>query len=441
MVSFLTDPLLQKFVELKHSAISTRRIDLWLSTYLEEEYNVVISGAEPSSYFPEILDGLYRHAQYTKVWCNLRQQGDMLIPQALLLMVPTFLKSYLPIWDGSIGADAILGLLSYLPLQPFQGKYYPYSDSPENCQHHIDLYATYFDPAEKALARHGPQAYPKLLHCYTDLLRHWTAQPSQPPPNPSSSYPNRVPLEDLVSHVSTVSTSLLLSLPLPYTANTPLLSSILTFYTTLSTSSSPKRIPIILPTPHLSYLFAQTPSSTVLSRIAAIYANYKHAFDKHPTPISSYYPTVTTSAFNSYLRDLYNMLWASKALQPIDKSIAFFCSPSLRDQLNSYLSSLDHEYAVGIAFGLSHNALVASMSAAAWWALEEAEIERQGYDREAVNWHKGPVTQHSLETLEKNRGVGVPLLEYKKFVLDWLAERGIDGVRELMYATHAKLKR
>jgi centromere protein I len=67
MVSFLTDPLLQKFVDLNPSPIIVRRIDLWLSTCLEEEYEAISSGAETSAYLEELLDGLYRHTQYTNV--------------------------------------------------------------------------------------------------------------------------------------------------------------------------------------------------------------------------------------------------------------------------------------------------------------------------------------------------------------------------------------
>jgi len=67
LISFLADPLLQKFVALKPSTIIKTRIDLWLSTSLEEEYNAVKSGIPPSPYLSEILEGLVRQAHYTKV--------------------------------------------------------------------------------------------------------------------------------------------------------------------------------------------------------------------------------------------------------------------------------------------------------------------------------------------------------------------------------------
>ena len=69
LISFLTDPLLQKYVALKPSPVTSRRIDLWLSACLEEEYNAARSGIQISAYLSEILNGLHRQAQYTKVGC------------------------------------------------------------------------------------------------------------------------------------------------------------------------------------------------------------------------------------------------------------------------------------------------------------------------------------------------------------------------------------
>jgi centromere protein I len=131
----------------------------------------------------------------------------------------------------------------------------------------------------------------------------------------------------------------------------------------------------------------------------------------------------------------------AKALQGVSDSPAFHCSPVLREALNVYLADIDHEYAVGLAFGFSHSPLLASFSAAAWWALEEAEIEKQGYDRTMVEWHQGPVTQHSLQALEKNRGVSVGLWDYKLHTMEWMAARGLGGTRDVLFATSAKLKK
>jgi centromere protein I len=77
MISILSDPLLQKYVELKPSPMTSTRIDLWLSTCLENVYGTERVGTGDAQYLKEILEGLSLHAQYTKVrylsiGCNAR---------------------------------------------------------------------------------------------------------------------------------------------------------------------------------------------------------------------------------------------------------------------------------------------------------------------------------------------------------------------------------
>lgn len=67
LISFLTDPLLQKYVELKPSPIVSARTGLWLATCLEEQLGVVRHDAENTAFLGELFDGLLKHAQYTKV--------------------------------------------------------------------------------------------------------------------------------------------------------------------------------------------------------------------------------------------------------------------------------------------------------------------------------------------------------------------------------------
>jgi centromere protein I len=69
LISFLTDPLLQKFVELKPSPIISSRIDLWLATCLEEQYEAERQGMADGPVLSELLDGLLKHTTSTKV-CN-----------------------------------------------------------------------------------------------------------------------------------------------------------------------------------------------------------------------------------------------------------------------------------------------------------------------------------------------------------------------------------
>ncbi|KAJ4369805.1 Phosphate metabolism transcription protein [Neocucurbitaria cava] len=410
LISLLTDPLLQKYVDLKPSPIISTRLDLWLASCLEEQYEAERLNAGDAQYLTEVLDGLFKYAQYTKT----------LHPTVLV-----FLKEYLPIWNGQDNMDSILGLLSYIPIESF-----------------ADVYSAYLSPAEQALAGHGLDTHAKLIDFYTSLLQHQATLAMSKNDHHTTTTTHQI-LTDLTTHVAALSTSLLLSLP-PATGAT-LTSSILTFYELLSTSSKPHIIPIILPPMHLIYLLSQTPgSATTLSRVCGIIGSYKVSFDQHPKPVKDYYPASVTDSLNFCLRDLYNLLWVSRALNVVEqKSVGLYCHPALRASLKDYLSGLDREYAVGTAFGLSSNACLASSSAAAWRAAEEQEIEREGYDRNSIRYHQGPVSQRSLEVLKRKGGVCVDwdgAGGYKVFVLNWLAERGLAGIRQFMFATVTDLK-
>ena len=429
MISFLTDPLLQKYVELKPSPTVSARISLWLATCLEEQVNAASLNAEDPVLTAELLHGLLQHARYTKVSVTHSRNTAVLISlQTLLPIVPPFLKEYLRTWTGHYHVDVILGLLAYLPGSSFD-----------------DLYSDYFAPAERALSSRGLSSYTQLIDFYTELLQHRVSilalqQPERRQPALSS--PEQQFLNDSVSHVATFSTSSVLSLPQGVGAE--LLSAVLSYWELLSTSSKPHVIPILLPPMHLVYHLMQSSSTDVVSRICGIIGNYKQAFDAHPRPVKHYYPSEVTDGLNWCLRDVYNLFWVTRGLAVAEqKSVGMYCDPSLRPSLNSYLTGLNREYAIGHVFNLAYNAWLASMSAAAWHTLEEREVEQERHDRGNIRRHTGPVTQQSLALL-KNGGVNIDwdgAHGYKVFVLQWLAERGLGGLRELMFATVTDLKK
>ncbi|KAF2627046.1 Mis6-domain-containing protein [Macroventuria anomochaeta] len=412
LIPFLTDPLLQKYVELKPSPVVSARIGLWLATCLEEQVGAAAQDTGDSAFLTELLDGLLQHARYTKT---------------LLPIVPAFLKEYLTVWDGRDHVDAVLGLLAYIPEDSFD-----------------DLYTEYLSPAERALSSNGLSAYTRLVGFYTEMLQHRVSTLAQQRPErrqPALISPEQQFLKDSVSHFAAFSTSLILSLPSEEGAE--LVSSTLAYWELLSTSSKPHVIPIILPPMHLVYYLMQSSPAVLVSRICGIIGSYKQAFDAHPRPVKHYYPSEVTDGLNWCLRDVYNLFWVARGLAVAEqKSVGMYCDPSLRSSLNDYLSGLDHEYAIGHAFGLSNNAWLASMSFAAWHALEEQVIDREGYDRGSIRWHTGPVSQQSLAVI-RNGGVDVDwegANGYKVFVLNWLAERGLGGLREFMFATVTDLK-
>ncbi|KAF1938471.1 Mis6-domain-containing protein [Clathrospora elynae] len=408
LISFLTDPLLQKYVYLKPSPIVSARIDLWLATCLEEQYEAEQLGNGDSQYLNDVLDGILKHAQYTK----------SLHPTVLI-----FLKEYLPSWNGQENVDTILGLLSHIQFEELE-----------------DIHSAYISPAERAVATQGISAHAKIINFYTSLLQNQVCAASSETDRRGNS--SHQAFEDLAAHVAMLSISILLSAP--SASSVEVKSSILCFYELLSTSWKPHVIPIILPPMHLVYLLAQDNSFTTLSRVCGIIRRYKLAFDEHPKPIKEYYAESVTNIFNYCLRDIHNLVWIARGLTVAEhKSEGLYCDQALRSTLNTYLSGLEREYTIGAAFTLSNNAWLASMSAAAWRAIEERQIERGGYNRKSIRYHQGPVTGQSLEVLKRKGGVSVEWEGpdgYKVFVLRWLDERGLGGIKDLMFSMVMNLK-
>ena len=349
----------------------------------------------------------------------------MQLPNLSKSLHPTvlaFLREYLPIWDGKQDPESLLGLVSYIPIEVFE-----------------DAHTTYLSPVERALAAHGLTAYTKLVDFYTALLQHQITHTASGATDQRET--KQEVLSDLIEHVATLFTSALVSIPPG--SSTTLTSSILSFYELLSTSSKPYVIPIHLPPMHLIYLLSQDASAITLSRICGIIGSYKLAFDTHPKPVKKYYPVEVTDAFNYCLRDMYNLVWVSRGLLVQDqKSKGLYCDPILRGTLNEYLRRVDRGYTIGAAFALSYNAWLASLSAAAWRAVEKREVEKAG-EKTVTRYHDGPVTEKSLELLKSKGGVNVDWEGadgYKVMVLQWLTERGLGGIRGLMFATVINLK-
>ncbi|KAL6154246.1 Phosphate metabolism transcription protein [Exserohilum turcicum] len=408
LVSLLADPLLQKYVDLKPSRITTARIGIWLAACLEEQFEAYRQGAGDDQHLNEILSGLLRYAQYTKT----------LHPTVL-----AFLREYLPVWDGQQHLEAILGLLSYIDIERFE-----------------DVHATYLSPMERALAAQSISAYTKLAEYYTALLQHHTSTAITDSTSRDSARDQA--LSDLTTHIATLFTSALLSIPPG--SGSDVTSSILSFYELLSTSSKPHVVPIQLPPMHLIYLLVQDTSSTTFARVCGIIGAYKLAFDKHPKPVKAYYPLEVTDTFNRCLRDIYNLIWIGRGLMVQEmKSHGLYCDPLLRSTLHTYLKSVNRTYAIDTAFNLSNNAWLAPLSAAAWRQIEERMIEKEGLDKNSVTLHQGPVSEKSLGLLKDKGGVKVDwdgAHGYKAMVLQWLHERGLGGIRHLMFATVMNLK-
>ncbi|KAL2355923.1 Mis6-domain-containing protein [Cryomyces antarcticus] len=403
LVAILKDPLLQKYLVLKPSVTATKRIELWLSKALEEEIKFIRDGLGMTSRLSEILQGLFNYTRYKKI----------LLPSAV-----HFLEMYLPLWDGVSNTAEIFGLLAYLPISPF-----------------LDVRRRFFSAAEAAIIMHAPEPYENLVTLYIDLTSRWAQHIGSTASDRSGADAN-MPIEAFIALTDHVST-LVLSILCSPTCSGSIVSATLGFYQTLTAvlftpANESHSIPIVLPPAQVVYLLLFTSSLSELSRLLAILASYKQAFEASISATIRH-PPATTNRFNGWLMDVCNLFWRSLALQKSDaNAFGCFCPESVQPLLRDYLETIDPEYSLVSSFGLSQSHVLSSLSAAALRALED-KADEEGL--ELNTRHAGPVTRRSLTKLDKDGGLQISWKEYRVEVLKWLDARGVGGVKELMYAT------
>lgn len=67
VVSVLCDPLLQKYLAIRPSESSSKRIHHWLVTFFEEELELIQEGQKTSDRLGTVLESILSYTQYTKV--------------------------------------------------------------------------------------------------------------------------------------------------------------------------------------------------------------------------------------------------------------------------------------------------------------------------------------------------------------------------------------
>lgn len=271
-----------------------------------------------------------------------------------------------------------------------------------------------------------PAALEALTNFYTALLRRWAIARSQ----------RQGPLDfedaaisELIRHASTLHVSIL--------ASSGATSSVLRFYEVLSSFSRPEssldeRLPITLPTPQIVYLSGFDFKLDSLSRLCSILATYKNALEDGIKNSIRFSNDVTTR-FNAYLMDVCNLLWRSRAFTKTDANAAgCLSSEEVVESLRAYVSEVDRGYNISSLFGLSHNSLICALSLKVLQDLEDEAA--MGTSIDPVR-HVGPATQRTLAALEKESGMKLSFKEYRVHVLNWLDEKGLGGIRELMFVT------
>ncbi|KAI0849903.1 Mis6-domain-containing protein [Daldinia vernicosa] len=393
LIAVLGDPLLQKLLVLKPDPEAHQRVSSWLASYGQD----LISG-ESNTDSSDGLEILNNYVSSTKTF-----------PPIFL----AFFIEYLKIWNGHDGRGFVFTILSYLPLLNYQ-----------------ELFTNILQTLETKVLDDTPGSQLQLLEFYTMLLQRWAislASLEQKSANASTI------ITDLVGHVNNLCLTLIQTSP---TSSTH--SKILDFYEqTAILSSDPKlhhHTRIMIPPSPLVYILHFSFCPNTLSRLCAILSKYKAGFQRAMSTSRSQYTPEYINEFNGFLMDICNCIWRSRAFNSNDvNSHGCLVPRSLVEDLAAYASRLETSAPLSTLFSLSYSPVL-SLSAITYFRELEDEAVVLGRG-ELSTRHAGPITRASLSSLAHSGGLKVGWDDYRLGVLNYLEQKGMAGVGELMYNT------
>jgi centromere protein I len=298
-----------------------------------------------------------------------------------------------------------------------------------------ELYESTFQPMEDAILEDvTTNSKLTLLIFYKNLLDRWT----------TSLLSRHRPATEVAPVItSLINHANILSLTIVQTSQSvDTFSTILSFYeaaaATITYPTLKSTARITTPPAELIYTLHFSASLSTLSRLCAILALYKRAFEiamapklTNPSALDlQSYPKEYVNHFNGFLMDVCNCLWRARALNTTDPNALGCLVPSpITLALSKYVAGLDTSLTLPSLFGFSTSPTFCLFAISYIRELEDAAEE--SIDRR----HAGPVLQASLKQLEMDGGLKLSWQDYKLGVLQYMENKGAAGVGELMYNT------
>ena len=304
------------------------------------------------------------------------------------------------------------------------------------------LQMEFFCPLEQVILNGHFESSLVLLDFYTALLRRWTVRlltgGVYHPPRSTDIAP--ASFKSLILHADTLCLSIFESRsPINLRASSAALSFYEAVAGAIENVDHYTAIRITTPSSLLTYLLTFTPSLSTLSRLCAILATYKRAFEgamsaAQNAGFDGMYPRDEVNHFNGFLMDICNCIWRNRGFNRNDANAhGCFVPTTVVSSLQTYVQRLDHS--VPALFSLSQSTILCALSIACFRGLEDVAME------DLVIRHAGPVSQRSLAQLGEQGGLKISWSNYRLEVIRWLEERGVKGVGELMYNTMKHLLR
>ncbi|KKA27851.1 hypothetical protein TD95_003234 [Thielaviopsis punctulata] len=404
LVAVVSDPLLQKLMQLRPDQTSFRRVSNWIGSMIQdiEDYPNDIS------IVTDMMSVLYDYVSKTKH-----------IPPVILSFFEPFVPS---LWNGRDSQEEILAILSFIPIKNW-----------------TDLYTSLFQNIEaKVIQQDDPQSQITLLNFYTILLRNWISLFLAADTLDADSSAS---ISELISHGNTLCS--LLAQTLPSTASHLVILDFLEQAAVCHWMDGLKdNIRALLPDGSLVYGLMLSQSPAVLSRLCLALSLHKKSMEQvvqlrtpqNTLMYSGSYDKLYVGLFNAFLMDTVNCLWRLRAFSLADPNSRGCMIPQpLVESLDTYIHRLDGSLSISMAFGLSFSPALSGTSIEAFWEAEDRELQAQG--RRGAKRHAGPVTANSLARLQNQGGIEMSFQEYRVKVLRYLDSQGLSGIPELMRST------
>ncbi|KAJ0425328.1 Mis6-domain-containing protein [Aspergillus carlsbadensis] len=429
IISTITDGLAQKYIFLAQPELANRRLNDWLESFLSDQLEYAQEfdddGIESMGH---VLALAVSYARYSKT-----------IPDAFI----SFLKSYIPVWNGLDNRDQILELLEYLPIRDYNA-----------------LRADILAPLEAAFLEDTASSKAALLNFYSSLIRQWGVKLRAAPFASEKSQP----LSQLISHAELLALAILESppeQPSDQDANyRPSTLSVVAFHFTLADLFSYAHlngnIRITVPLAPTVYSLVFTSESSVISDMNSILASYKSSFETSMTSEAlqgskssdMLYSQPLVGQFNGYIMDICNLIWRNRALNGEDPNALGCLIPATTiTALTQYIRDVNEKsrkrnreaafsYTIASVFSLSHHAALSNMSASCF-----ADLEKDSDLADDKPRLRKPVTQKALGALEKDGGIQMTWQDYRVRMLDWMEATGSSGIAGLMRTTMKALRK
>ncbi|KAI1261325.1 Mis6-domain-containing protein [Xylariaceae sp. FL1019] len=398
LIAILGDPLLQKFLLLRPQSDAHRRACNWLQSYAQD----VMSG-DSDVHLVDILKTLQTYVTAIKY-----------LPPVML----SFFSELLIVWDGKDGKDLILDVLTFTPIVRFE-----------------ELKAGIFLPLERKMLDGSSESQIELLHFFTKLLRRWVVCLKS---SDSTQTHASECAAQLIAHANELCLTLLQTWP-----DVSSQVEILNFYDQASSFASDTHLLRqpdngSIPPPPLVYALFFAPTPIIASRMCSVVAKYKEGFQLAMDLTGATSTPKYIAEYNSFLMDICNCLWRSRAFSTKDASAnGCLIGRAIVDDLNSYVESLSTGGSLATLFSLSYSSIFGLMAISHLREVEENELENgsEGLDVR----HAGPVTRKSLATLASRGGVRLAWDDYRLGVLNHLDSQGMVGVGQLLSNTMTTL--